>query len=242
MIEIIAHRGASGYAPENTFAAFDLACQLAASALETDIRLTRDGVPVLIHDERVDRTTSGTGEVAGYDWNDLSALDAGRWFDPAFAGQHVPRLDEFLDRYANKVRLCIEIKAVEATPAVIACVSQLPKDLDSLEFSSFEWEAVIDLRKAFPDRRVGLLLRQKEVDLSAVHRVAEAGLQVFGPAARAVTPELVAEAHGRGLLVRTWGVKSREDFQHVVACGVDGTTLDCPDWLPRGHPKSESEK
>src|SRR5690348_10584821 len=102
-MRILAHRGASGYAPENTHAAFELACQMRADAIETDFRLTRDGVLVLVHDERVDRTTDGSGSVSELTWEQLARLDAGAKFRPDFAGERIPRVDEFLDRYVGRM-------------------------------------------------------------------------------------------------------------------------------------------
>jgi len=96
---ILAHRGASGYAPENTVAAFDLGQRMGASGIETDVQVSRDGVMVLVHDERVDRTTDGTGRVADLTWDELSRLDAGAWFAPEFAGQRIMQVGPFLDRY-----------------------------------------------------------------------------------------------------------------------------------------------
>ena len=96
---ILAHRGASGYAPENTLAAFDLGRRMGAGGIETDVQVSRDGVMVLVHDERVDRTTDGSGRVADLTWAELSRLDAGGWFAPEFVGQRIMQLAPFLDRY-----------------------------------------------------------------------------------------------------------------------------------------------
>src|SRR3954452_18398025 len=88
---VLGHRGASAYAPENTFAAFDLAVEMGADGIETDVRATRDGVLVLLHDETVDRTTDGTGVVAELNRAQVDALDAGSWFGVAYAGERVPQ-------------------------------------------------------------------------------------------------------------------------------------------------------
>src|SRR5579859_5877640 len=108
---VIAHRGASAYAPENTEVAFDQGVALGADALETDVRATRDGVLVLLHDANVDRTTSGNGPVAELTWQEVQQLDAGAWKAARYAGQRVPRLDWFLDRYGAICPLYLEIKA-----------------------------------------------------------------------------------------------------------------------------------
>ncbi|MCC6178723.1 MAG: hypothetical protein IT305_25735 [Chloroflexi bacterium] len=94
---ILAHRGASGYAPENTWAAFELAHQMGANGIETDVQVSRDGVLILIHDPRVDRTTDGSGAVAELRWSELERLDAGRWMGEQWAGQRIVRLGDFLD-------------------------------------------------------------------------------------------------------------------------------------------------
>lgn len=108
---IIAHRGHKVGAPEQTMAAFRLAVRLGATMLETDLRFTRDGVPVMLHDARLDRTTNGHGPVAAIDWPELATLDAGSWFSPAFAGERVPRLDDmFALAEELGVALCIEAK------------------------------------------------------------------------------------------------------------------------------------
>ncbi|WP_347862802.1 glycerophosphodiester phosphodiesterase [Salimicrobium sp. PL1-032A] len=96
LTHIIAHRGASGYAPENTMAAFRLAEKMGADGVETDVQLTKDGVPVLIHDENVRRTTNGTGFVQDYTFDELRKLDTGSWFSSEFTGLQIPSLEELL--------------------------------------------------------------------------------------------------------------------------------------------------
>ena len=90
---IVAHRGASGLAPENTLAAFRLAIELGAPAVECDVHLSADGIPVVIHDAQLDRTTNGKGPVAEQPFAALQTLDAGGWRDPRFAGERLPALD-----------------------------------------------------------------------------------------------------------------------------------------------------
>ena len=98
---VLAHRGASGYAPENTFAAFDRAIEMGAPGAETDVRATADGVLVLLHDRTLDRTTDGHGPVAELELAGVQALDAGSWLDPRFAGERIPTADAFLARYGG---------------------------------------------------------------------------------------------------------------------------------------------
>src|SRR3990172_8732290 len=110
---VIAHRGGGGLAPENTLAAIRTGAQRGFAGVEFDVMLSRDSVPVLIHDDTLERTTNGTGAVANAAWTDLSALDAGCWFGPAFAGEPLPR-------YADAARLCVDLGLwanVEIKPA-----------------------------------------------------------------------------------------------------------------------------
>ena len=107
---VIAHRGASSYAPENTLAAFDLALQMGVRQIELDVHLTSDGHIVVIHDDTVDRTTNGSGPVASQMLAELQELDAGAWFGASFAGERIPTLDEVLARYKGRMHLHTEIK------------------------------------------------------------------------------------------------------------------------------------
>jgi glycerophosphoryl diester phosphodiesterase len=95
----IAHRGASSYAPENTFAAFDLAVEMGIGEIELDVHFTKDSQIIVIHDETLDRTTNSTGPVCDWTLEELQSLDAGSWFDEKFSGEKIPALGETLDRY-----------------------------------------------------------------------------------------------------------------------------------------------
>ena len=249
---ILAHRGASGYAPENTVAAFDLGRRMGANGIETDVQLSRDGVMVLVHDERVDRTTDGSGRVADLTWEELARLDAGGWFDPTFAGQRIMSLAPFLDRYLGAsvlpaagparapgeigherssavLTICLEAKAPEAAGPMIELLRERGlTERPDLQLSSFDWGAAVQLRSALPGLVVGYLMPRFDPD--EIDRVADAGLAQICPRADLLTPELVARARERGLQVRAWGVGTREHLRRVFACEVDGTTLNWPDW------------
>ncbi|GAE91288.1 glycerophosphoryl diester phosphodiesterase [Gracilibacillus boraciitolerans JCM 21714] len=110
-IIIYAHRGASKQAPENTMAAFDLAYDQGANGIETDVQLTKDGIPVLIHDETADRTTNGTGYIKDLTYQELQSLDAGSWKSPVYSDSKIPALDELLAWNKDKdLKLNIELK------------------------------------------------------------------------------------------------------------------------------------
>jgi glycerophosphoryl diester phosphodiesterase len=231
-MRILAHRGASGYAPENTFAAFDLALKLHADAIETDVRMTRDGVVVLIHDEKVDRTTTGAGFVHELSWQEIESFDAGVRFAEKFAGQRIPRASDFLHHFAARVPVCLEVKTTAAVePLLCLFESNGGIDDDRLEFTSFEWKIIQRLHTSAPRARIGFLTRAFTHDL--IDQVRLQGLTRICPPAKDVTVELVDHCHRLGVSVRTWGAKTREVLQHIIDCGVDGTTLNHPDWIRR---------
>ncbi|MFV2000895.1 MAG: glycerophosphodiester phosphodiesterase [Acidimicrobiia bacterium] len=119
--QIVAHRGNSGPLPENTLIAINSAIELGVDMVEVDVRLTRDGVPILMHNDRVDGTTSGTGLVEDLTWDGLSTLDAGSWRGSQFAGESVRSLQEVLESTVGRVALNLDIKEPEAVePAAIA--------------------------------------------------------------------------------------------------------------------------
>ena len=232
---IFAHRGASGYAPENTIPAFELARTMGAGGIETDVQITADGVLVLVHDSKVDRTTDGAGNVADLTWAELSALDAGSWFDARFAGERIVRFDAFLDwafpadGASTGLTICLEIKAPAATEPVIEMLTarRLTARPD-LHLSSFNWDAALRAHEAFPELVVGFLTpRFNEGEIA---RVTVAGLPQICPRADLLTPALVAAAHVLGLNVRAWGVGTREHLELVYSSRADGTTLNWPDW------------
>jgi glycerophosphoryl diester phosphodiesterase len=232
---ILAHRGASGYAPENTFTAFELARTMGAGGIETDIQLTADGVLVLFHDRTIDRTTNGTGAVEAHTWAELSALDAGSWLDPRFAGERIVRFDAFLDwafpgdGEPTWLTICLEVKAPAATEGTIEMLKARGLTArNDVQLSSFHWETVVRLREALPDLVVGFLT--PTFDEAEIARVLEAGLPQICPRADTLTPALVEVAHQRGLDVRAWGVANREHLALVYSSGADGTTLNWPDW------------
>lgn len=129
---IIAHRGASAYAPENTLAAFRLADELEADWFELDCTLTRDGQVLVIHDDKVDRTTTGKGEVRTLSLEEVKRFDAGGWKDPKFAGERLPTLAEALDLAKGRIGVYIEIKNSADDEELMARILDVAKDHETL--------------------------------------------------------------------------------------------------------------
>src|SRR5699024_7462523 len=124
----IAHRGASGHAPENTIAAFDKAFEMKADYIEIDVQMTHDGELIVIHDTTVDRTTDGTGAVSDFTFEEIQQLDAGSWFSEEFAGEQIPTFEEILDTYRGKIGLLIELKSPELYPGIEEKVADALKE------------------------------------------------------------------------------------------------------------------
>jgi glycerophosphoryl diester phosphodiesterase len=227
-IRVIGHRGAAALAPENTWAGFDLALELGVDTIETDVRATSDGALVLLHDERLDRTTDGRGPVQETLWAEVQRLDAGAWFDPRYAGERVPELGATLERYGRRTHLALEIKQEGVEGGVLAAVQErglLPR----VTFTSFSFPVVAWIKATCPQAKVGYLSRH--VRPEAVQRTLDAGLEQFCPPADSVTRELVAAWQAMGLEVRAWGVRNVSLMHRAIQARVDGMTVDFPHLL-----------
>ena len=229
--KVIGHRGAAGHAPENTFAAFDRGLEMGVDGVETDLRATQDGVIVLLHDATVDRTTDGAGAVAELTWNDVRALNAAAKFregEHEFGEQRVPRLDEFLDRYAGRTTYRLEIKARGVEDAALRA-ARARSLMDHAVFTSFSLDSVRALRRAAPDAQIAHL-SSAPFDDAAVAAALDAGANEIAPRAERVTAEMVQRAQTAGLRVWAWGMRDRDVLKSAVAAGIGGCTLDYPDW------------
>jgi glycerophosphoryl diester phosphodiesterase len=227
---VIAHRGASSYAPENTLAAFDLAIELGVRHVELDVELTRDGHVVVIHDDTVDRTTSGSGLVTDHTLTALRELDAGSWFGPRFAGARIPTFDEVLTRYKGRVHLHTEIKgrSTDLSHRTADLVRQ--HDMaDQVTVTSFQRARLEEIRAYAPELPTGWLV--PEVNEVTIAHARDIGLDQMCPRASALTSELVSRLHAAGFVVRAWGVATEALMRHVVEAGADGMTINFPDTL-----------
>lgn len=230
----IAHRGASGYAPENTRAAFELAIEMGADRIETDVRGASDGELVLVHDQAVARTTDGHGPVADYTLAELRALDAGSWFGANFAGEGILTLNELIHEFGSRLPLVLEIKDAQATAALVDTIGAAGIG-DRVHVTSFDWAALLTARALDPDLTYGFLSPVFDADL--IRRCARRGFAQVCPHVDTLTEALVAEAHAAGLAVRAYGVTTRAQVDRLFATGADGATVNWPDWIPDWNEK-----
>lgn len=235
----IAHRGASGYAPENTIAAFDKALKMKADYFELDVQMSKDGKLVLIHDVTVDRTTDGTGRVGDLTFKELRRLDAGSWFDPAFAEERIPTLEEALDRYRGKIGILIEIKNPELYPGIERKVAKALKKRNlhkprngKIIVQSFNHDSVKKFHRLLPTVPVGVLISYRGEGIT------DKELRNFAKYADYVNPNkdmvdrsLVKRIHRFGMKTTPWTVRDRAEADRLKSIRVDGIVTDYPDYV-----------
>ena len=217
--------------PENTRLAFVKALDLGADALEFDVQLTRDEVPVVIHDETLDRTTSGTGAVADHDLADIVGLDAGSWFTASYSNVTVPTLEEVLSTFAPKITCNIELKPDKRVSQLVRHALTVVARLDAFAnviFSSFSADAMREIHKHSPDARIGILTERGGLARS-FKLAAETGAETLNPPVGMVDRPLVTECHERGLGVLAWTANEQGEIALLSALGVDGIFSDHPD-------------
>lgn len=215
---MVGHRGASGHAPENTLASFALAVEMGADLVECDVHLSADGVPVVIHDETLDRTTAGAGLVQAHTARQLAALG-------------VPTLDELLTWAASRVPVSIEIKhgplyydgLVERTVDLVRAHA-MPDRAFVISFDHFALRRVKELE---PTIACGALFGARPVDGPAIARACRADALL--PHWAFATRDVVDQAHAAGLAVSVWTCNDDVSIGAALAAGVDGIATDYPD-------------
>lgn len=215
-MKIIGHRGARARAPENTLPGIEMgmAC---ADLVEVDVRLSADGIPVVIHDPTVDRTTDGTGEVNKFTVRDLQALDAG-------GGETIPTLSQVLEAVSGRSGLVVEIKEPGSEAAVCGMLrSQRP---DPLYIVSFHPDSVNKVQELLPGVAAGWIYSRPPPD--PVECARGLGATVILPKCGLLTEPLVGKAHRHGLELIPWTLNSVEEWRRARDLGVDGFATDDP--------------
>lgn len=241
-VDIIAHRGASHDAPENTLASFKLGWQQRADACELDIWLSKDGKLVVSHDADTKRTTGVAKKIPESTLAELRALDAGFWKDPNWKGEKLPTLDEVLALIPDGKRLVIEIKCgVECLPELERVLKASGKPAAQLVIISFHHDVCAESKKLFPkipvlflasfkqDKNTGkwsptpdaLIAKAKSAGLDGIN------LSYKGP----LDAAFVKQTHAAGLKFYVWTVDDAAVAKQLLAAGADGITTNRPEWL-----------
>ncbi|MGE6573902.1 glycerophosphodiester phosphodiesterase [Paenibacillus xylanexedens] len=224
----VAHRGFSSIAPENTMAAFLMAMERPeVQWMELDVQLSRDGVPVIIHDFTVDRTTNGKGLVRETDWADLQRLDAGAWKNKSYKGERIPTLSELLDRSCGRVRLNIELKTqgdlYPGLPAAVIHEVRKRHMQNDVVITSFEPAALIEVKKLAPEIHTGLIIDARPGDLLTALRQMNCTFLSIGYTN--VDKSLMNEMRSAGIRVMAWTVDDKTMMKKLAA--VDPELMLC---------------
>lgn len=233
---VIAHRGDSRQAPENTLPAFESAQRLGVDFVELDYLHTADDVPVVFHDECLDRTTDACriwgGEriaLAGKSSSDLGRLDAGAWFDPKFSGTRVSTLAAVL---AALPQAMFMIERKSGSAEVLVRVLDEAEAIDRVVVHAFDWQFLADCRRLRPALAIGAL-GEKEIKEDRIDEARSLGADVLGWEAGYYSAEAIAWVHRAGMKAWAWTVDEPDLAQRLVSWGLDGLISNVPGPMQR---------
>ena len=222
-MKIIAHRGASGYAPENTLAAFEAAIKLDSDMIEFDVHALPSGEVMLIHDHRINRTTDGVGYVVEQSFDGLRRLNAG-------AGELIPTLQEALDFIDRRVPVNIELKGPRSAPGVAKILTgYFSKGWEPTDFlvSSFDHHELVAFHSLIP--KIGVAALNDAIPLGYAEFAEKLNAVAVCPSDEFVNTEYVADAHTRGMEVYVYTINDAQETERMAAMGVDGIFTNFPD-------------
>lgn len=236
---VIAHRGASSLAPENTLASVKKALQLGVDVVEIDVHRTKDRELVVIHDSTIDRTTPGSGAVRNYTLPALNDFDAGGWFDASFAGERIPTLRAVLETTKDKAILLIELKSNRAEVPTINLVKELGMT-DQVIIQSFKFEHIKKVNEKAPEIPTVLLVSEPKHSSNPqkaatwITNTAEySNATGIGIRHNWLTPELIELAMRKDLAIFVWTVDKSADLQKFIETGVQGIITNRPQDLQK---------
>ena len=227
---IVSHRGANKFAPENTFAAFELCDRWGLAYVEVDVRTTRDGVPVIMHDTTLDRTTDATGTVERMTWADLETIDAGAWFGPEFRGEPVPRLDEFI-AWARGADIGVYLDVKDADHHAILRILDRHRAHDRTFFWSRDRDWMRTLREIAPHAKLKVNKRENDTisDL-----IAEFDPQIIEFDRSTLEQQAVREVKARGITAMLYTPDNDPAlFRNALEQGIDYFNIDHLDTFRR---------
>jgi len=230
---VLGHRGASAYAPENTIAAFKLAFEMGADGIELDVTLTKDGVPIVIHDDTVDRTTNGKGAAKDFTLAEIQQLDAGYKFDQ-YRGEKIPTLAEVLRAVGTRGLVNIELKSelmkTDGLEVAVLGVIEDTRTTDHVIISSFNPLALMRMYDLNPRLPRGLLYApQLPIYLRRAWLRPLARPTAMHPHWSQVTPAMALWAQSKNLQVNTWTVDEPDEARRLASLGVNAIITNKPD-------------
>ena len=257
----IGHRGASGYAPEHTIPAYDLALEQGADYIEIDLQMTKDGVLVAMHDDTLDRTADApegvpkrfcSGPVIKRTLEQIKQCDVGSWFSPEYAGEQIPTLEEIFQRYGTSVNYYIETKNPEAAPGMEEELLRLMEKYELIKPAAQDWQVLIQSFSAESLMKIHemnsslpliQLYSSTETSESIQASLAEVSTYAvgIGPSMTDVDAALVEAAHALCLDVHPYTVNETDEMKALIGLGVDGMFTNFPDRLEELLGKSAAE-
>lgn len=238
---IISHRGANFFAPQNTLPAFRKSLEIGIDGFETDVHLTKDGIPVICHNYTINATSDKKGNITDYTYEELLKFDFGRYFSPVFSGTKIPTVDEFLSLVASSDVEIVNIelkspKEKEETGIVAKTIDLVKKYnlTDKLIISSFDPKLLVQAKEYAPECKTGLLYSPNRkiawtIAKAPVEYAKNIGADALHPHYLYVTRKYVEKARENGLLVNPWTVDTPKNIEKMLNCHVDGIITNHPD-------------
>ncbi len=246
----VAHRGASGFAPEHTIASYKLGEEMQGDFIEIDLQMTKDGKLIAMHDESVDRTTNGTGLVKNYTLQQLKELDAGSWFNeknpnkanPAYEGIKVPTLEEVIQTFGKNAHYYIETKSPNVYPGMEEELLRILEKYNltgvnerssNVLIQSFSQESLLKTHELNPNLPLIQLISYKEpaaISEEELQRLNDYAVGV-GMSASKIDENYVQQVRNAGLLIHPYTVNEKEDMERLLNWGVTGMFTNYPDRL-----------
>lgn len=239
---VISHRGANKYAPQNTLPAFEKSVQIGVDGFETDVHITKDGQLILCHNYTIDETSNGKGKISQMTLEELEKYDFGSYFSPKYKGTKIPRLEEFLSfvETTDISVLNIELKSPEENEtAIVSETIRLVKEhnlFDKLIISSFDPKLLVEAKEIDADCKTGFLYSpdkkttyKNRMISRPIEYAKSIGVDALHPIHFFVDEKYVKKAHEAGLMVNPWTVDSLKAIEKMIRCGVDGIITNFPD-------------
>ncbi|NMH74324.1 glycerophosphodiester phosphodiesterase [Bacillus sp. RO2] len=241
----VAHRGASGHAPEHTITSYKMGEKMHGDYIEIDLQMTKDGQLIAMHDEELDRTTNGTGQVKDHTLEEIKQLDAGSWFNekypekanPAYEGLKVPTLEEVFQKFGKNANYYIETKSPEVYPgmeeALVELVNKYGINKDKLLVQSFSPASLTKMNQIDPSVKLVQLMWYtspaaiSDAELQAIKKYAIG----IGPNSSMIDQEYVQKTVKNGLEIHPYTVNEKEDMKELIEWGVTGIFTNFPDRL-----------
>lgn len=222
---IYSHRGDSLNAPENTLVSFYYAYLSESDGIETDVRLTKDNIPILIHDKTINRTSNSKlgGKVSNYTYKELLKLDFGLYKSRFYKGTKIVKLEDFLKYFSNKnMKYCIELKEKTGLEEIIQIIKKY--NIENITLISFKYDILENVKKMFPDIKLGWIIY--EINNINIKKALDLGINTIICLSICIKEDDVFECHNNNITLLAWGVNGRRDIKRLNQIGVDGFMYD----------------